>query len=480
MPCRTSLAGTQLWKKPKREPANPMRSVLSEYYRVPEEWETSAGAQTPVGNTGFFRFGSKIICYGSDESEVVSGSVRARSADALERNRHKGSEIYLPFNISQIIEFLRREHYVQQLAPEPRQIGNHPLTRKAYYFLRHFLPTSVRRYLQKSYFYGWRNLPFPSWPVDFTVDTLHQDQLRLFMKAKGVRRVPFIWFWPDGASNALVITHDVETAAGRDATAALMDLDLSYGFKATIQVIPEKRYEVPDSYVREIRSRGFEFNVHDLNHDGNLYRHREEFLRRAEKINEYIHKYEARGFRSGAMYRNVDWYDAFDFSYDMSVPNVAHLEPQRGGCCTVMPYFIGNILEIPLTMTQDYSLFHILNDYSIDLWKEQIDLVRRANGLISFIAHPDYLITSRERKVYERLLSYLSQMVRHGKIWAAVAGEIDLWWRARSQMKLIQCGNDWEIVGPEKERARVAYACLDGDNLEYESSGVLLQQGLQL
>ena len=62
------------------------------------------------------------------------------------------------------------------------------------------------------------------------------------------------------------------------------------------------------------------------------------------------------------MYREQQWFDAFEFSYDMSVPNVAHLEPQRGGCCTVMPYFVGDILELPLTTTQDYSLFHILGD----------------------------------------------------------------------------------------------------------------------
>ena len=53
----------------------------------------------------------------------------------------------------------------------------------------------------------------------------------------------------------------------------------------------------------------------------------------------------------------------------MSVPNVAHLEPQRGGCCTVMPYFVGDVLELPLTTIQDYSLFHILGDYSTTLWK---------------------------------------------------------------------------------------------------------------
>ena len=88
-------------------------------------------------------------------------------------------------------------------------------------------------------------------------------------------------------------------------------------------------------------------------------------LQRARRINQYLRAFGAQGFRSGALYRNLNWYGALDISYDMSVPNVAHLEPQRGGCCTVMPYFIGDIVELPLTMTQDYSLFHIMEKYSM-------------------------------------------------------------------------------------------------------------------
>src|SRR5208282_167067 len=278
------------------------------------------------------------------------------------------------------------------------------LIRKSYYFVRGLLPVPVRRHLQRAYFSGWQKLPFPAWPVDFTVDMLHQELLKLSMEAHGVREVPFIWFWPEGAPNCLIMTHDVEGSAGLDFTPQLMDLDESYGLRASFQVIPEKRYEIKEEYVQEIRSRGFEFNIHDLNHDGHLYEEKEEFLRRAKRINEYVHRFNARGFRAGAMYRNADWFDAFEFSYDMSVPNVAHLEPERGGCCTVMPFFIGGIVELPLTTTQDYSLFHILNDYSLDLWKRQLDLIRQRNGLMSFITHPDYLIAQRERKVYESLL----------------------------------------------------------------------------
>ena len=143
------------------------------------------------------------------------------------------------------------------------------------------------------------------------------------------------------------------------------------------------------------------------------------------------------------------------------------LEPQRGGCCTVMPYFVGEILEIPLTACQDYTLFHILNDYSIGLWKKQTELILQKYGLLSFITHPDYLIESRARAVYESLLDYLSQISERRGIWRALPGEVDRWWRARSEMKLVEDGGGWRIEGPESERARLAYATLDGDQLVY-------------
>ena len=367
------------------------------------------------------------------------------------------------------IHYIRRERYVANSLLRRERFVDQALVRNAYYFVRKLLPVAMRRHLQKTYLSDWRQLPFPSRPVDFTVDIAHRELLRASIMARGLKRVPFIWFWPEGAPSCLILTHDVETSSGRDFCSSLMDLDTSYGFKASFQVVPEERYEVPEDYVLEIRNRGFEFNIHDLNHDGHLFQEREEFLRRAERINGYCQQYQALGFRAGAMYRNPDWYDAFNFSYDMSVPNVAHLEPQRGGCCTVMPYFIGKILELPLTATQDYSLFHILNAYSLDLWKQQLDLIHARNGLISFIAHPDYLIERRARGVYESLLSYLCQMMAQKKIWAALPGDVDRWWRARSRMNLVRCGDRWEIEGPEKEKARLAYAVLDGsDRLSYE------------
>ncbi len=116
---------------------------------------------------------------------------------------------------------------------------------------------------------------------------------------------------------------------------------------------------VTDQYLQSIRKRGFEINVQDWNHDGHLFRERQEFLRRVGADQSVRNRLGRQGFRGAMLYRNVDWFDALHVSYDMSLPNVAHLDPQRGGCCTVFPYFIGSVLELPVTMTQDYSLFHI-------------------------------------------------------------------------------------------------------------------------
>ena len=167
------------------------------------------------------------------------------------------------------------------------------------------------------------------------------------------------------------------------------------------------------------------------------------------------------------LYRNLEWYDALDFAYDMSVPNVAHLDPQRGGCCTVMPYFIGEILELPLTTTQDYSRFHVLNEYSIELWKRQVALVTERHGLVSFNIHPDYVRETRAQHAYQALLDYLTGLRSKKKIWMALPGEVNQWWRERSQMRLIGRGNGWNIEGPGKERARVARAQLEGDRVVY-------------
>ena len=120
----------------------------------------------------------------------------------------------------------------------------------------------------------------------------------LSMKAKNVEGIPFIWFWPQGAPSCAMVTHDVETKAGVGFVQRLMDIDDSFGIKASFQVIPQKQYAVSQNVLNMIYERGFELNVQDLTHDGDLFRDREEFLLKARSINRYVREYGAQGFRS--------------------------------------------------------------------------------------------------------------------------------------------------------------------------------------
>jgi hypothetical protein len=117
-------------------------------------------------------------------------------------------------------------------------------------------------------------------------------------------------------------------------------------------------------------------------------------------------------------------------------------------------------------------LFHLLNDYSIELWKRQLTTILENNGLASFIVHPDYIIEPRAQAVYGELLAHLSVLGSQQNVWIVPPGKVNRWWRNRSQMRLVSNNGQWEIEGPGKEDASLAYAIADGNRLRYEVSRV--------
>jgi hypothetical protein len=387
-----------------------MYKALFDRYRCPEHFIRTSVTATPSAENGCFGFGRDLLSCGRTSSVTPMPSAGGPIPVVLDEGRTDPPEPQLPFDITQLAENFTHERYLTNSHGSHPGGAPNPLLSKLYYSARPFLPASLRMGLQRSYFRGWESITFPAWPLDLTVEKLLESQLMLCMRYGGIDTVPFIWFWPDGASSAAILTHDVETVQGSDFCPRLMDIDESFGLRSAFQIVPETRYPVTAAFLKEMRDRGHEINVQDLNHDGNLFRDRRQFSSRAKAINEYGRVWGAKGFRSAVLYRNLNWYDALEFEYDMSVPNVAHLDPQRGGCCTVFPYFIGRILEIPLTTTQDYSLFYILREHRIDLWQAQAALVMENHGLLSLLNHPDYLLDNRAQSTYRELLAFLAEL----------------------------------------------------------------------
>ena len=437
--------------------------VLIDRYRCPDSLLNLTIQDDIADDAGFFRFGPKTICYGRSAVGYRRRRVGPALYDVAQDVTLEDGEVCLPFDPTEIVDNLRLERY---RGAEDSWIRTN--ARRAYYFVRPALSGSVRTQIQKFQLRGWRKLVFPSWPVDRTVENICEHLLLSVLRAAGADRIPFIWFWPEGNASCFVMTHDVETETGKAFCSDLMDIDDSYGIKASFQLVPEGSYSIPKDFLAAIRDRGFEIAIQDLNHDGRLYDERNDFLQRASLINRYATEYGAKGFRAAVLYRRPEWYDALNFSFDMSIPNTAHLDPQRGGCCTVMPYFIGNILELPVTTTQDYMLYHLLGSQSIELWERQIELILDKNGLVSFIAHPDYVMQDTMKALYKNLLSCLREHQAARKIWMALPSDVDRWWRARNEMQLVQTGNRWHIEGKDADRAVLAYARNVDGRLAYE------------
>ncbi|HVB56391.1 MAG TPA: hypothetical protein VNE63_08180, partial [Candidatus Acidoferrales bacterium] len=258
-----------------------MHTALLDYFRCPEQFADLSVNGDLSSETGFFQFGQGITCYGQCAGGSPSRHAAHHLTDTVHGIRYGQGRLELPFDFTEVVNNLRYERYSSKFGPSLDPVTSGSAATRIYYFLRPVLPVPVRKYLQRARLSGWERIIFPRWPVDFTVESLMERVLALVLKSQGMTSVPFIWFWPNGAPSCAMMTHDVEGAMGRDFCDELMNLDDSAAIKSAFQIVPEARYKTRNGFLDSVRSRGFEVNVHDLSHDGFLFREREDFLRHA-------------------------------------------------------------------------------------------------------------------------------------------------------------------------------------------------------
>jgi hypothetical protein len=239
-------------------------------------------------------------------------------------------------------------------APEPAQadwyrteryLGARTRPRKlaGYYAIKPLLPRSVQLGLRRAYAARQRRRRFPAWPIEPVLVELQHAAVRAELRRRGVARLPFVNFWPDGKRFAWILTHDVEGATG----------------------------------VRE-------------------------------QIRHYLESWGADGFRSPATHRNAEWMPELGCLYDSSFPDTDPFEPQPGGCCSIHPFFLGDMVELPVTLVQDHTLFEILRRRDIAPWRRKADWLVRHHGLVNVLTHPDYLGTPERRDAYGGFVAELA------------------------------------------------------------------------
>jgi uncharacterized protein len=271
------------------------------------------------------------------------------------------------------------------------------LTRRLYYHLKPSLPWGLRMALRRVLAKRIRRRSAAVWPI-----------------LESAARKPDRWpGWPSGKKFAFVLTHDIEGPVGLAKVRQLAELEIELGYRSCFNFVPQGTYQPSLELMTWLVERGFEVGVHDLYHDGKLFSSHRRFLEQARSINRYLKDWNAVGFRSGFMHRNLEWQHALEMLYDCSTFDTDPFEPQPDGVGTIFPFWVAppsrsapqdpvpsnpnhsarakGYVELPYTLPQDSTLFFVLQEPSIAIWQRKLDWITGHGGMALVNVHPDYL-----------------------------------------------------------------------------------------
>jgi glycosyltransferase involved in cell wall biosynthesis len=321
----------------------------------------------------------------------------------------------------------------------------------------------------------------------------------------GSEKPPVNWpGWPDNKKFALVLTHDVESWPGVAKCQQVMELEQDMGVRSCFSFIPQGDYTISKALRNELNRNGFEVAVHDLHHDGKLFRNRLEFSQKAARINQYLEDWGAVGFRSAFMLRNLDWLHDLNIDYDSSTFDTDPFEPQPDGVGTIFPFWVpgpggenkasararssgcehsrNGYVELPYTLPQDSTLFLLFGERTSDIWLKKLDWIAKHGGMALVDVHPDY-ISFDERSIgsvypsakYAELLGYIQDRYK-GEFWNVTPSELAAWYRAT----LAPGDIDGQKRFAGKKAAVVLYSDYKSDARPRREAETLVKSGMEV
>jgi hypothetical protein len=457
-----SHAGAAAFVRTLTAVARPGRAARSLMWTGAETGPAAPGAAAQLGRYGLgtFTFFGHVAPDAAVRAMLPGPERRWHQAETIRAGdggqvaavwRDTDGNVFLPFDPGEVMRLFWSEGY-RDIGRSAVSAFSHAAALRGYYLVRPLLPRPVQLTMRRMFTRVQAAASFPGWPIE---DSLHDFYDWLFATIADLagEPVPFLGLWPSGRSWALVLTHDVETDAGYRDMDLLRTPERARGYRSSWNFVGA-RYQVDDETVRSLQDDGCEAGVHGLLHDGRDLEER--FMDdRLPAMWEHARRWNAVGFRSPATHRGWELMHRLGFEYDSSYSDTDPYEPQPGGCCTFLPYFNRDTVELPITLPQDHTLFTILQHADGDLWLRKARHIRDRGGMVLVLTHPDYARDQRLAQGYEALLDAFAG---DDTVWHALPKEAAAWWRSRAASTIRRHGDRWTVDGPASDSARVSFA----------------------
>jgi hypothetical protein len=186
-----------------------------------------------------------------------------------------------------------------------------------------------------------------------------------------------------------------------------------------------------------------EVGGHDTKHDGRLiFESLENMVERVGRCKarlESLTTKEVRGFRSPLLQHGRELLDALGqagYQYDSSVPSRERLSPtslKPHGVGTVFPFFVSEMLEIPVSLPQDHQLIRVSGLSVSEAVQELFRVSKRIRGVggaCILLVHPDYEFGQPENT--EEYHCLLEKFKSDPECEILTMGELATWWTHRA------------------------------------------------
>jgi hypothetical protein len=114
-------------------------------------------------------------------------------------------------------------------------------------------------------------------------------------------------------------------------------------------------------------------------------------------------------------------------------------EPQPA-TCNPQPGTVSQrgFVELPYTLPQDFTLFVLMKERNIDIWKKKLGWIVENGGMALLNSHPDYMNFKKGKckveeyplEFFEELLDYVKTKYE-GQYWHALPKEIARFWKQK-------------------------------------------------